>query len=334
MNFELDAVEGDQTLAYRFSARPAGDSRSDSLWTPLPAPSEATRRATPTFRGDLGLREAWISTDSPQTWVDPQGRLVPRDNAAEAGRASVGPTTRRYAVMAAELGASDPATDGRSIGGADYARALAKVAPCHITLTGSVLNRVEHFVNIETMQGIPETVAEEGGATHTLGVGISVNGDGWAAGGTAPITRSSGSKATTTDNSAHTETNLVDYQDLTNQCAGRYEKDPWQFADMLTDNGHSLVETWYIASCGNHKPNDTWDTTSATAATFDGGVDLGPVSVSAQSGYKSSENLHYQFNTYGEVCGNSDKGPLAVTWVCRRTGSAALGPAVRRSGGA
>jgi hypothetical protein len=322
VNFEIDAIDGDKTLTYRFSARPVNSqSRSASRWRPLPAPGGVLKGAVPTFRGDLGSRVAWISTDSPATWVNQRGKLVSHRDALNAERAAVGPSTGRFATMAADLRSYAAQRGSSAIRGSDFRSVFARLAPCHITLTGNVLNRVEHFVDIETMPGIPETVAEEGGATHTLGVGINVDGEGWAAGGHASITRSSDSKVTTTDNNAHTETNLVDYQNFTNQCAGRLERDPWKFADMLTDNGHAIAETWYTASCGNHAKNDTWNTSDATAADFAAGVDLGPVNVSAQSGYKSSENLHYDFNTKGEVCGNNREGPLSSSLVEADTGS-------------
>lgn len=322
VNFELDAVDGDRTLTYRFSARAAGGrSGSARRWRPLPTPSAAMKGAPATFRGDIGSRLAWISTDSPQTWVDDRGKLVSHRDAAEAERASVGPSTQRYAAMAADLRSYVAERGASAIGNADFGRVFAHRAPCHITLTGTVLNKVEHFVNIETMPGIPETITEEGGATHTLGVGINVGGDGWSAGGTASITRTSDSEVDVTDNNPHTETNLVDYQNFTNQCAGRLEKDPWKFADMLTSDGHAIAATWYTASCGNHSAGTNWNTSDATAITFAGGVDLGVVNVSAQSGYKTSENLHYHFNTDGEVCGNNVEGPLSSSGVEADTGS-------------
>ena len=40
------------------------------------------------------------------------------------------------------------------------------------------------------------------------------------------------------------------------------------------------------------------------------GVTLTILSLSAQSGYSSSLNLHYASNVKGEVCGTNPKGPL------------------------
>jgi hypothetical protein len=322
VNFELDAIDGSKTLSYRFSARGrAHQLGSTRWWRPLPAPGGSLKNATPTFRGDIGSRLAWISTDSPKTWVNESGKLVSTRDASEAERAAVGPTTRQYTAMAADLRASASQRDGSTLRGADFKSVFARKAPCHITWNSDILNKVEHFVNIETMPGIPETVTEEGGSTHTLGVGINVAGEGWTASGTASITRTSDSEVDVTDNNPHTETNLADFQNFTNQCAGRLEKDPWKFADMLTSDGHAIVATWYTASCGNHSTSTNWNSAGATAMTFAGGVDLGVVSVSAQSGYKNSENLHYHFNQDGEVCGNNVEGSLSSSAVEADTGS-------------
>jgi hypothetical protein len=63
-------------------------------------------------------------------------------------------------------------------------------------------------------------------------------------------------------------------------------------------------------SCDGKDKDDTFDTGSTSAATFGGGVDVGPINVSAHTGYGTSENIHYHFLRHGEIAGNNPLGPI------------------------
>ena len=174
-------------------------------------------------------------------------------------------------------------------------------------------NKPEHFLTVETFGGkIPETVDEgtDSSSTHTLGIAIDPGDEGkWSADGTGSITDSSTSGASVTYSVPHTVYNRVNYRDYFYACTVSTERRPYSFYDLLTSDGRQVSITWQY-HCAPHPAGTTWYTQTASSATIDGGVGLGPINVSAQAGFGTSVQLSFHFNKPGEVCGSNQQGPV------------------------
>lgn len=175
----------------------------------------------------------------------------------------------------------------------------------------------EHFVNTETLATggkIPETVTEavSNSTTHTLGVAYigSYKGAKWSGDGTGSITDSISHSVSDTYSSSRTIYNRVNYRDYHYSCPATTERRPYSFYDLLTSNDVGKAPMVFYFNCGAHDPPASWSTQKATSATIEFGVSLGPISVSAQSGFGTSVELTYTYHVNGEVCGNNPDGPV------------------------
>jgi hypothetical protein len=63
------------------------------------------------------------------------------------------------------------------------------------------------------------------------------------------------------------------------------------------------------ATCSPKAKGATWTTTKAKSATMNGGVTFPGLSVSAQSGFGTSQEMAFHFNVSGYICGDSKDGP-------------------------
>lgn len=187
--------------------------------------------------------------------------------------------------------------------------ASAGIPGCTVYPGTIYYNNTERFLTANTWSGIPVTVSEGASSTHTLGVAVSQSGGAYSANGTGSISRSSSASVSVTYSTSHTTYNRVNYRHYADSCTGRQWKGPYSFYDFLTSDGTSVSEAYYY-NCGAHAAGTTWDTGTAKSATLGAGVNLAGLSLSAQSGYSSSVNIHYAFHTSGEVCGNNTAGPL------------------------
>lgn len=176
--------------------------------------------------------------------------------------------------------------------------------------------RPEHFVTTATTSTggkILETVAEATGksTTHTLGVAQKVDAQGstWSGDGTGSLTDSVSSGVSQTYSYSRTIYNLVNYRDYHYPCAGLTQREPYSFYDLLTSEYGGKTNMTWLFNCDGHDAGTQWHTQDATSATFGGGVSLGPINVSAQSGYGTSVELTFTYRIAGEVCGNSADGP-------------------------
>jgi hypothetical protein len=177
----------------------------------------------------------------------------------------------------------------------------------------------EHFVTTYTLSTgnkIPETVTEavDRSTTHTLGIGVQgTNKAGkviWTGTGTGSITDDVTHADSSTYGYSRTIYNHVNYRDYQYTCPRLHmQREPYNFWGLLSRTPGGAVQTRFFFHCDTKGPGDTWSTTTARNATIGGGVSLGPINVSAQSGFSTSVQLVYTFQINGEVCGNNWMGP-------------------------
>jgi hypothetical protein len=180
-------------------------------------------------------------------------------------------------------------------------------------------NKPEHFLTTATLSTgnkIPETITEgtDSSSTHTLGIGTShENSAGktvWSDTGTGSITDSSTHSVSVVYAYPRTIYNRVNYRDYYYNCPHAHtDREPYSFYDLLTSDGGRAPMQWYF-NCGHHDAGTSWSTGHATSATIEGGVSLGPINVSAQSGYGTSVQLIFNYHVAGEICGNNSAGPV------------------------
>lgn len=193
---------------------------------------------------------------------------------------------------------------------------------CHLIPGNKYRNKPEHFTTTATISTggkIPETVTEgtDNSSTHTLGVAVEGLIKGkvkWTAEGTGSITDSSTNSASITYSYPRTIYNRVNYRDYEVDCTRKTERRPDGFFDLLTSDGGKAQMHWYF-TCGHHPAGTSWSTGHATSATIGGGVSLGPINVSAQSGYGTSVELTFNYHVAGEICGNNPDGPVSSSLV-------------------
>jgi hypothetical protein len=313
VNLVLNAVAGDRTLTYAFSR---STDTGGGTWMSPSVTAASTAPESTMLHLDMGAETAWDEADDPSEWTTgADGSTGSTSRQAMRFRgAAVAPTT---AAQRRIVGALGRAMDVHGVDRTDSMRrdelAVAEIPQCWQYYEGDDLNNPERFLNLHGVQGIPETATQSATATHTLGVGVYTSGGGWGQSGTQSIARSASGSASTTRNTSYSLYNRVNYRIYRYTCAGTHRK-PWNFYDVVTDDGAYVLYVRFTY-CGRNAAGDNWDSGSATNITWGNGVDLGPVKVSAQSGYSSSLNVHFHFNRDGYVCGSDREGPLQSSQV-------------------
>jgi hypothetical protein len=202
--------------------------------------------------------------------------------------------------------ATDYAAPGSS------ATATPNIIYCPVTPEAIYYNIPEHFITTETFGGaIPETVIEGTNSSTTATLGIATfAGETWSLNGTGSITDSSTNSVSVAYSVSRTIYNRVNYRDYRYSCPYVHTKrQPYNFYDLLTRDGGQTSIKWEFY-CASHDAGTTWSTQNATSATVGGGVNLPSINVSAQAGFGKSVELDFHFNKAGEICGNSEEGPL------------------------
>ena len=108
----------------------------------------------------------------------------------------------------------------------------------------------------------------------------------------------------------------MNYRDHELLChvGNKYLRIPVGFYDLMT-NDYTYTGIVHYAYCSTKVAGTSWSTGSAKDASFSGGVSVGPISLSAQSGYGSSQDITYTYAHSGHICGNNSAGPLSSSLV-------------------
>ena len=93
--------------------------------------------------------------------------------------------------------------------------------------------------------------------------------------------------------------NRVNYREQFVMCYPGSKWKQYSMYDWFTD----FAQVAHVNTgndCGAKAAGSTWDTESATSSTISNGVDIGPISLSAQSGYGASQDLQVRVQLQGE----------------------------------
>lgn len=241
-------------------------------------------------------------------WEDAEtGDAVPAGGATEAMDFGTG--------MATDMAA--PAGDDSGTPVATEVSPYAGGSGCGWVVTGRNLGQPEHFLNVNSWRYGKGMVVEGSTSSHTLGWGVS--GDGKFSdlkfGGriTLSLTSGTGNKVWASGLVNQSVSNRVNSSDSRMYCGGsptnnirRRVTDTYAFLDSTLQ--HDINHTAFFSSVQGVSVGG-WNTTSAHSATMGSGLDLGPISVSAQSGFDKGTVLEFNITKPGFIGGSSVNGP-------------------------
>jgi hypothetical protein len=159
----------------------------------------------------------------------------------------------------------------------------------------------EKFMKVDNWRGAPASVTQGRSSTHVLGVGVGSSFSGspmrWSASGTRTVSQRI--EETQGGIVQKWAWNLVNYQDTHITCSDgrghttRYTKRTPTGINTAFSRFTPVGSTRkYTAHCIRRSPDYEMTKNTARATTVAGGVDIGPISVSAQSGWNEGTKYH------------------------------------------
>lgn len=289
VNMEAISVAGGQALSYFFPATPQG-----SVWTSTTTGSPVT----PTIAFDMSTGVA--SSLAKVTSATRIGKVP-----VSATKSSMSPAPKSLLKLAAGTGRI---TSARMA----LATTTDAAAPCGlIPLTPDSIHG-EHFTSVYDDGAADAHIAEGVSSDHTLGIAVESSSGGFTAGGTATISRSSSTKWVSKDRQhSWGYYNKVWYRPYRDTCRHIVVYRPLKFYDIgSADIDGSVLYDFQNASCSEKNNTETWDTTSATAASFSTGIHVQGVGLYVQSGYSTDVNQHFKMLQHGSIRGSNPSGVL------------------------
>jgi hypothetical protein len=146
---------------------------------------------------------------------------------------------------------------------------------------------------------------------HTLGVGYGVSGGngGWSQSGTKAISLAAGAERGGVADA--TVWNKINYRDLgwTNlpECHNMaIRRLPISVHSLLTN--FTYARHVNFAYCTPNYTGGTYWKIRGRNVTYGGGVDIGPINVSAQSGYNRESKIAWTVTRRTSICGSTPEG--------------------------
>jgi hypothetical protein len=195
---------------------------------------------------------------------------------------------------------------------------LARLDPAGCATVNGPKHRLqEKFMKVENWRGAPATVTQGRSSSHTLGIGVGTSFSGspvrWHLAGTDTVSRSiEESQSGIVQKWAW---NLVNYQDVQTTCSdGR--GNTTRYTTRSPTGINTAFSRFTIAGssplltehCQRRKRGYDLTKNTARNETVSGGVDLGPISVSAQSGWNEGTKYHVDVTRISWQCWNNKDG--------------------------
>lgn len=285
---QLVAQDATRRMEWNYSVQhvPALNGAQGS-WILSSTTTEATGAPTPDALLDLGSATAWDTGNDPAAWVDETGNAV-----GASGRSSAAQT------VVAGAGPIDGPPQ------------------CYYMARAWHNGRPEHFMNMFAWSGARGEVRQWNSITHTLGIGLSVDGEfnDLKAGGTASLTfHNEGGGDVSQGGLLNTSVfNRVNYRDFVSTCSWGQpaQRRPVSVYDFLDTSLFRNITHTYWYNCGSHRAGAIWSTLSAHEVTYEHGMNIIGFNVSSQSGFGAGTKISFHFSRFGYVCGPSPQGPL------------------------
>ena len=309
VDVELAIAYDDREIRYGYTATPASD-----RWATA---SVAGRPAE--VRVDFGRATAFEAGNDPAGWVDANGRpagspgrpalwstrVAPLSEDVQQLLSIPLPTLRAQRLSSSVAPANSARVDGE----------VLRAIPCFTYAAQKHYGRPESFLRALGWAGAKATVYQNDGNDHTLGIGFRSSGGEWGASGTKTISlAASAERGGVVDAWAW---NKINYRDYINSCAHTVQRRPYSV--------HSLLVKWTRAyhpvfkACARYT-GGTYTKYRGTNTTYSSGTDIGPISVSAQSGWDRDTEIKWTVTRATRLCGSQRAG-----WVTSREAEAHRG---------
>lgn len=173
----------------------------------------------------------------------------------------------------------------------------------------------ERFVWAIGWTHAPVTVTQTVGTKHTLGIAASLNGGAWKAGGTLSKTFQAEASTPYPGEAARVVGNKVNYRKFVTICPGvpTVIWDEWRPHNHHSLNayasGTAIPHLWAVPSRCTTYSSGTYTKVAGTNKTYDTGVPLGILAVSAHAAFAQSTKLSWTFTQAGGwLCGSTSMG--------------------------
>jgi hypothetical protein len=263
---------------------------------------------------DGGGRVVWSFTARPKAsgWTS-VGQQNAGSSAAESVAIDVGatPTVTVLSDSGADglANGSMSAKDAVAIGTPEATTVLPDVPnppACQYYGSTWLYNRVEPFAHVYPGSKAPATIYQSYNVDHTVGIALT-GAHGWlggSAGGSRTISLGASGARTLTYNA--TAFNSLNFRDYKNSCGWTIRQAMSVYAILSRIDAASEPDFTYcgFATSGDyvkHKGNNI---------TFRNDVNVGPVSVDAQSGWSEETDIKWHVTSFTGIC-----GPTAIGWV-------------------
>jgi hypothetical protein len=191
----------------------------------------------------------------------------------------------------------------------------------HVELGRWFYDNREKFMHVHNWPGAKATVEQaiQGSSSHELGIAVKYPGKVWQPQGTWSLTQgkssSSGARVSSIVNKALY--NSVNYREVVYKTWSSHEecyrmRRPMSFYDLLNEPHTDITHVNFRKGCTIRRGGEIWKD-SQRNQTFKGGVDLGVVNVSAQSGYSEGTRVGFTITRPTRICTNSAQGWLSAT---------------------
>ncbi|MGI5227124.1 hypothetical protein [Actinoallomurus sp. CA-142502] len=277
VTWQYTATHGASSSAARSGHRVWSTAKSDAGGDARPAD----------LRFDLSPSspQAYDATDDPAEWVTNSGTKLTRSAASHA----------RSTVLL-------PHTSVRS--------STSNAEPCVLEPSTLYTQNPERFAVVSAWSGAKGTVYQSQSVSHTLGIGIQVDGQSgaWTQNGTESINLTQGSGATlpgVADATVGNEVNYRYYRGTLNCVNTSYVEPESTYAFLSIAERHAHVS--YTACAAAFHGATYWKDT-AKNVTYGAGLELGWMSLSAQSGWTSDTKIEWVITQDSKLCGSTSSG--------------------------
>jgi len=197
----------------------------------------------------------------------------------------------------------------RPVGGGIHAQGCGVLIP----LDNYKYGLPEAFADAWSWASAKITFHESVGTNHTLGVAFKAQSGVWSQSGTSGMSESaagSGDFPGLYDNQVNNE---INYREYAFYCGGTarawYPDSTYALLYPMLGWPHSSHPIW--SSCVTYGSGVHMAKEQGTNSTYSYGVDVGPISVSAQGGWTTSISETWNFTATSKLCGNTASGWVA-----------------------
>ena len=166
----------------------------------------------------------------------------------------------------------------------------------------------EVFARLIADDYAPASMFQSVGTDHSLGIAVKGGmSPSWTAGGTVKRALA-GEGADPFFVGSYTVWNRVNYRDFLDLCDGTWYRQPNGTYDILARYLNTGTPNWPY--CAHKTQLGTYSKYDGKNATYSGGVDVGPIAVSAQSGWNQETKITWKVvNSRGTLlCGSEPLG--------------------------